>query len=187
MIDRIPASAYRRMVWKNGLGVTEEIAVSPPGATVAGEFSFRLSRARVTAGGPFSSFPGCDRILTVVEGEGLSLTARGQTVALARLQPFRFAGDDPVAAVLARGPVTDFNVIFDRERVDASCDVLALDERSRVLPAGSEQFLHCAGGALECGELSLDAGDTAHAGASPLRVVARAAPGIAIHVRLWSR
>lgn len=187
MIDRIPASAYRRMVWKNGLGVTEEIAVSPPGATVASQFSARLSRARVTAGGPFSSFPGCDRILTVIDGEGLSLTVSGQTIALARFQPFRFAGDHPVTAVLARGPVTDFNVIFDRERVDASCDVLELDENARDLPAGSEQFLYCAGGALECGGVSLDAGDTAQADASPMRVVARAAPAIAVHVRLWSR
>ena len=43
---------YRRMRWKNGLGETAQIAISPDGAALDG-FEWRISMAHVEADGPF--------------------------------------------------------------------------------------------------------------------------------------
>jgi len=51
----IPADAMRRMPWKNGGGVTTEIAIAPEGATLD-NFDWRVSTAQVDAAGPFSRF-----------------------------------------------------------------------------------------------------------------------------------
>ena len=54
--------------WKNGGGVTREVAKSPSQAPF-----WRVSIANVDQEGPFSSFEGLDRILTVIEGKGMVL------------------------------------------------------------------------------------------------------------------
>jgi len=193
MLERIPAAAYQRMVWKNGLGVTEQIAVSPVDATLAGGFSYRISRAHVTASGPFSAFAGCDRILTVIDGEGLSLRRRDTTIALAPFEPCRFSGDEAMSAVLERGPITDFNVIFDRARFDASCERLRFDEHGCAVLGdhpGTEHFFYCLGGGLVCEGVTVEPGDSARARFEPglqPNVFAQAPSSHALHVRLWSR
>ena len=63
------AENYRRMPWKNGGGETTEIAVFPAGAGLD-DFDWRVSMARVESSGPFSVFPGIDRTLAILEGEG---------------------------------------------------------------------------------------------------------------------
>ncbi len=105
--------------WKNGAGVTREIAAFPFGADLEA-FDWRVSMATVSAGGPFSMFPGVDRILSVLEGE-LVLDLEGG--ATARLDPgsdpFAFPGDVPVSAQTPRRPVTDLNVMTRRGRAAA--------------------------------------------------------------------
>ena len=64
--------------WKNGLGVTREIAAYPPGSDLD-SFGWRVSMASVDTGGPFSSFPGVDRQLAVLEGR-LALGVGGEVV-----------------------------------------------------------------------------------------------------------
>ena len=106
------ASNHRQMPWKNGGGVTTEIAVAPPGASV-GNFDWRISMATVAADGPFSRFDGIDRTLTVLSGEGLELTVEDETpVRLTPAgKPHPFPGDVAASAKLIAGPVTDFNVM----------------------------------------------------------------------------
>lgn len=70
------ASEYKTMPWKNGGGVTVEIAIHPPGASVDA-FDWRVSMATVAQDGPFSSFPGVDRTLAIIEGNGLALAISG--------------------------------------------------------------------------------------------------------------
>ena len=65
------------MRWKNGGGETAEIAVSPPGAALDA-FDWRLSMAKVETDGPFSAFPGIDRTLAILEGEGIRLSVGGE-------------------------------------------------------------------------------------------------------------
>ena len=58
------------MPWKNGGGVTHELWRTPKAGP---EFDLRISIAEVAANGPFSLFPGVDRIITLLSGGGFRL------------------------------------------------------------------------------------------------------------------
>ncbi|MEZ0067569.1 environmental stress-induced protein Ves [Streptacidiphilus sp. MAP12-20] len=111
--------------WKNGGGVTREVASSPSGGGTS-DFDWRISLADVASGGPFSSFPGVDRVITVVEGEGMALTVDGvETVIAERYRPFAFSGDATTDCRLLGGALVDFNVMTRRGVVDARVDFVA--------------------------------------------------------------
>jgi environmental stress-induced protein Ves len=100
--------------WKNGGGETAEIAVSPLGADFE-NFDWRISTAVVAASGPFSAFPGVDRVLTVLEGGAMVLSVGEEKRRLdAVCEPFSFPGDVPAAALLEGGRLLDFNVMVRR-------------------------------------------------------------------------
>ncbi|AGB72885.1 MULTISPECIES: HutD/Ves family protein [Rhizobium] len=111
------ASDHKRMPWKNGGGETVEIAVSPDGAGLA-DFDWRVSMATVATDGPFSVFPGIDRTLSILDGEGMTLFIEGRTPE--RLtqasEPLPFAADAPTSATLINGTITDLNVMTRRGR-----------------------------------------------------------------------
>lgn len=115
----LPANEYQRVRWKNGLGWTREIARHPAGSD---DWHWRLSIAEVDKPGPFSAFPGCERELVLLTGDGMRLQFDdGETVAL--LPPHdrhRFDGERPLHADLVGGPTQDFNVIWRRARIGAS-------------------------------------------------------------------
>ena len=67
---------HRRMPWKNGGGETVEVIVHPEGASLS-DFGWRVSMATVASDGPFSVFPGIDRTLAVLSGEGMDLSIEG--------------------------------------------------------------------------------------------------------------
>jgi environmental stress-induced protein Ves len=105
------SDAYRQVPWRNGKGQTAEIMSFPAGAA---DFGWRISMAPVTSDGPFSRFPGIDRVLTVIEGRGLRLTlGEGAPIALTGA-PVAFPGDIPCHATLTAGPITDLNVMTRR-------------------------------------------------------------------------
>lgn len=141
-----PAS-YRRVRWKNGRGVTEELALWPPGAAFErGDFDWRISQASVAEAGPFSVFPGYERILVVTEGDALVLAhgERAPRQRLRLLEPSRFSGDGPTTAELPHGPVADFNVLYRRRVVDAEVQVLKLGRRrARETLSAEHLFAHC--------------------------------------------
>ena len=86
------SSDYKRMPWKNGGGETIEIMVSPPAADFT-SMDWRLSMATVASDGPFSSFPGIDRTLSVLSGT-LRLSIDGANVDLMEMSPpHAFSGD----------------------------------------------------------------------------------------------
>ena len=103
--------------WKNGGGTTTEIALSPEGAGLDA-FDWRVSMAEVASDGPFSLFPGIDRTLTVLAGEGMELRIEGrEPVMLGQgSDPVAFPGDVPTSAVLKKGPIRDLNVMTRRGR-----------------------------------------------------------------------
>lgn len=84
------AGDYKRMPWKNGGGQTTEIAVFPPHASVE-DFGWRISMATVGEDGPFSVFPGVDRTLSILSGEGIELTIaeRPSVVLASPSEPYR--------------------------------------------------------------------------------------------------
>lgn len=125
--------------WKNGGGVTWEVAASPEGATLD-TFDWRLSVAEVVSGGPFSNFPGVDRVLTLIQGDGLQLRIDCDPPVLlgASSPPLAFAGDAACKAELVGAPIRDLNVMVRRgafravvRRADgpleltSACEVLA--------------------------------------------------------------
>ncbi|MGE7471548.1 HutD/Ves family protein [Bosea sp. NPDC003192] len=105
------------MPWKNGGGTTTEIAVAPEGASL-NDFDWRISMAHVGADGPFSSFPGIDRTLSVLTGAGITLAfGDGERIRLDRSSaPYPFAADRAVEGLLVNGPIDDLNVMSRRGR-----------------------------------------------------------------------
>ena len=120
----IRADSLTPAPWKNGGGVTREIASGPPGASLDA-FAWRLSLADVAADGAFSIFPGIDRVLVLLDGAGMRLTeSDGHAHALDAPNAIaRFAGETPIHATLIDGPTRDFNVMVRRDRARATVDV----------------------------------------------------------------
>ena len=115
----LPAAARAAQPWKNGGGLTREVAVHPPGSDLD-SFSWRVSVAEVSAGGPFSQFAGVDRRMAVLAGI-LEFALPGQApLRLAPTsEPVAFAGDAVAAAAPCGGTVTDLNVMTRRGRFDS--------------------------------------------------------------------
>ncbi len=105
---------YRRMPWKNGGGETTEVTISPPGAGLD-VFDWRISMALVKGDGPFSIFPGIDRTLSILDGNGMRLDIAGARHDLTRASaPLAFPADVATDAVLMDGAITDLNVMSRR-------------------------------------------------------------------------
>lgn len=96
------AAEHPRMPWKNGLGMTTELFVDPPGATLDA-FDARLSMARVDADVPFSVFAGVERTLMMLEGAIELRVGAGLPQKLTPADPAtRFPGDLPTTCRLVR-------------------------------------------------------------------------------------
>ena len=112
------AADYPRMPWRNGGGTTQEVACNPGGSTAA--FDWRLSIADVAQDGGFSAFTGYQRIITVLEGQGIQLTVDGHEQApLAPRKAYAFLGDAQVDCRLLDGAIRDFNLFYAPARYHA--------------------------------------------------------------------
>lgn len=112
------AGDYLRMPWKNGGGSTEEIT-RDAGTGLEG-FGWRLSIADIEASGGFSSFAGYQRIITVLQGDGMRLTVDGHdSRPLVPFDAFAFSGESRVGCALLGGPIRDFNLIYAPDRYRA--------------------------------------------------------------------
>jgi len=109
-----PATA-RAMPWKNGGGSTVELAISPVGAGLE-DFAWRISTAQVAVDGAFSSFPGADRSLAVLAGNGLRLQREDGRVETLHSDGAIavFGGEETISAQLLDGPITDLNLMTRR-------------------------------------------------------------------------
>jgi len=104
--------------WKNGGGITREVAIWPPGSKFD-DFDWRISIAEVREAGPFSTFERIDRTMAILNGR-LELRLPDRTIALdPSSDPFPFAGDVLCEGIPVGGPVTDLNVMVRRGRVAA--------------------------------------------------------------------
>lgn len=112
----IPANEYRRVRWKNGLGWTREIACYPE----SGEWDWRLSIAEIERDAEFSAFPGIERELVLLSGNGVRLVFDdGETHALhPPHERLRFAGERKLRGELIDGPTHDFNLMWRRDHLD---------------------------------------------------------------------
>lgn len=109
----LPASDYQTMPWKNGKGATDEVWLWPQGAS-RDDFQIRISRAPIVAEGAFSSFAGIERVITLIEGQGLALDFGASTQELAPFQPLRFDSGLAPEGRPINGPVRVLNVMARR-------------------------------------------------------------------------
>lgn len=134
------------MPWKNGGGVTVEIAIHPKEASVD-NFDWRISTATVANDGPFSVFPDIDRTLSVLEGNGIVLNVEGVETTLTRdTEPFAFAADASSGACLSDGPITDLNVMTRRGKFTHDVTRIAIDDSTIIAPDGNTMLIFCAEG-----------------------------------------
>jgi environmental stress-induced protein Ves len=116
--------------WANGGGTTRELLGADDG-------SWRVSLADVDADGPFSSFAGRHRLLTVVDGPVLRLVVDGDEALVEPRRPFAFDGGAEVSASVPEGPVRVLNIIAG-PAVEAFVTVLELG-RTSLLPLADDQ------------------------------------------------
>ncbi|WP_104134934.1 HutD family protein [Cryobacterium sp. Y62] len=128
--------ALRPVPWRNGGGTTREVASFPAGAV---DFDWRISIANVTAAGDFSTFPGVDRILTVIEGELMVVTVDGTEHAMEQYRPFRFSGDSVTSCALPVGDTKDLNVMARQGVVKGFLSIVELSKK-RTQPVFNDQF-----------------------------------------------
>ncbi|WP_172963489.1 HutD/Ves family protein [Thalassospira marina] len=178
------AGDYRRMPWKNGGGETVEIAVYPANAGLD-DFAWRISMATVASDGPFSSFPGIDRTLSILKGAGMTLVIGDQPpiTLTGETPPYPFAADVPTSAMLVDGAITDLNVMTRRnackhgvirhviigrqtiQTAENSVSMLLCMDMAEITVAGGENWQMAPFDALLCDhmpvELAITAGKSA--------------------------
>lgn len=146
---------YKAMPWKNGRGTTTELFREDDAEGMV----WRLSAADVIEAGDFSVFPGIDRVLMLLEGQGFDLDfgSNGRVRVAEPLQPVRFSGDWATRAENVRGRSRDLNLMLARGRVVAEVSVveggpttapladrsvfLAIDDEFRIVVETSDYTL----------------------------------------------
>jgi environmental stress-induced protein Ves len=127
---RLDPKTYRRTPWKNGGGVTIDIADDYAPGVTPGSWSgmrWRFGRTRIVTPGPFSDLSGFDRILTVIGGRGLTLEVEGGAALDVRepYRPVRFRGEDRIVSRLETGPVAVLNLLADRSAYEIDVAILS--------------------------------------------------------------
>lgn len=143
----IPYANLEAAPWKNGGGSTTEIAVAPHAASFD-DFDWRISLARIVQDGPFSAFPGIDRTLALVEGDGVLLDFDGERrVLLSADDPvISFDGGHAIHASLSGTATLDFNVMTRQGACSHQFGRRMLDGASEFAPRGDVTLLFLAGG-----------------------------------------
>ncbi|UBM24997.1 HutD family protein [Pseudomonas sp. p1(2021b)] len=145
-LQLLRAQDYPRMPWKNGGGFTEEIT-RDAGEGLEG-FGWRLSIADIEESGGFSTFAGYQRIITVLQGDGMRLLVDGQASRpLLPFDAFAFRGESQVSCKLLGGPIRDFNLIYAPQRYRARLQWF--DGTQRLYSSASTVLLFAASGHVE--------------------------------------
>lgn len=149
---------YQTKPWKNGKGQTQDILLIPDGADHS-NFDLRFALSPIVEEAPFSSFPGADRVINVIEGDTLKLAFDGQTIRLDKYDSHRFdTGLSPVGTplggpirvvnVMARRGVWDIVVCEIQSKCSLTCDdndllfIYAICEESAVSVDGKQSRLY---------------------------------------------
>jgi environmental stress-induced protein Ves len=136
VVHRFERAHLRSTPWKNGRGVTHEIARWPePAATH--DFEWRVSIATIDADGPFSTFPGVDRVIVLLDEADVRLRSADGRVD-ERLEPlvaFHFDGETELHCMVTRTS-TDFNVMTRRDAWRAHVDTLCRAQSLSASPSG---------------------------------------------------
>lgn len=149
--------------WKNGGGSTTELACWPPGSMLD-DFDWRISVASIEVDGPFSDFPGIERILLLLEGSGMELRWSDRTAQVTAAQPrIDFAGTPAPDCRLLAGPTRDFNLMWRASLGPAALEITALRGAwSGTASPGHRLALYLRSGWANSAAGPLQAGDLLH-------------------------
>ncbi len=135
----LPPESFRSKPWKNGGGITLDIAdATAPGADPSGweGMVWRLGRTAIVQPGPFSDLTGYERLQAVIVGSGLVLEGASGEIDLRRpFTPVRYDGGLPLVSRLENGPVEVVNLIVDRALCSADLVVPMPGEAVPLAPA----------------------------------------------------
>lgn len=114
MLTHYPQKAFKEGRWRNGLGVSWDIATAPGGGPDG--FSWRLALAEIAADVPFSVYGPVDRVFTLLEGKGLDLRFEGGAILPVPdlYDPKAFACDVPCFCRVRNGPCRALNLFVAR-------------------------------------------------------------------------
>lgn len=112
------------MPWKNGGGMTAEIARGGK-RTKNSDWEWRVSIAVVETNGPFSIFRGIERTMSIIEGNGIDLVSPdGVSFTLSLFKIVKFDGETVLKGRLRHGSVKNFNVMVDRNLFTACLEII---------------------------------------------------------------
>jgi len=146
--------------WKNGGGVTREVAAFPSRSSgqreAPGDFVWRVSVADVAQAGPFSRFDGVDRTLVLLSGAGMLLDELDGAEVVkshALKQPLdvaHFGGEARIEARLVDGATRDFNLMVRRDLALGVLDVWRCEAKPAAtrMIEGDVVLLYCASGSV---------------------------------------
>lgn len=136
------------MPWKNGGGTTRELCRLDDSAGML----WRASVATISESGPFSVFPGCDRIISLISGKAVQLNfADGERLDLRMFRPHHFSCDRNVSALI-EDQSRDLNVIWRRADAEVHHDVVLVRD-AVILPLrpANWHLLFACGGSITLG------------------------------------
>ena len=143
MIRRIRRAQYSAMPWRNGMGMTLEIAREPPGPAAP---IWRLGLSTISQSGPLPDLSGYQRCATLIDGGAYRLDVLG-----GKSQELRAVGDtarlpagSTIACLLLDGPSRHISLTVREPGTITSVETLRC-ERERYLPSdpGAMQALFC--------------------------------------------
>lgn len=142
MITIISPEQFVTVPWKNGKGVTTELAISEGGTLT--DFDWRLSMASVVEDGPFSDFSGYWRNLVLIEGQGISLQHDSDKTdhLHAILDVASFDGGCKTVGQLMSGSIIDFNIMTKDTTYSAKVSTYK-NEQVVPLPKVDLAFVYC--------------------------------------------
>ncbi len=133
-VKYLKQSHYETKPWKNEQGITTDIYLEPSGAG-HDDFEFRISLAEIDKSSVFSSFPGIDRCITLIEGEGLQLEFGEDSVYLSVNESYRFDSELCPVGVPMKGAVRVMNVMVGRQSGEINdCRIVSALEEPHLTP-----------------------------------------------------
>jgi environmental stress-induced protein Ves len=118
--------------WKNGGGLTREVAAGPAGSGLD-DFDWRISLAEVREPGPFSRFDGIDRGFAVLDGRIRLAVDDREPITLSVGDPIHaFPGEASCFATPLDGPTHDLNVMTRRGRAQAHAVRLTVETQASI-------------------------------------------------------
>jgi uncharacterized protein len=160
MIKIIRQSEYKEGRWRNGQGLSWEIAAKREEG--AEDFAWRFAKARIDQDVPFSIYPGMDRIFMMLEGAGMDLQFEGGKILQVHENwvPHAFSCDVPLICKLRGGPSTDLNLFVDRKKHSTVCEIRTLKQNELLKFASGQTVVFMLAGECVVGDNKFMTGDS---------------------------